>query len=109
MSNYNRVILMGNLTRDPELSYLPSQVAVVSFGLAINRKWKKEDGSEGEEVCYLECQMFGKRAEVINKHFSKGKLIFIEGRLKFEQWSKEGTKHSRVKVIVEKFEFVGKS
>ena len=109
MANFNQVILMGNLTRDPELTYLPSQVPVVSFGLAVNRKWKKEDGSEGEDVCYLECVMYGKRAEIIQKYFTKGKSIFILGRLKFEQWVADGGgKHSRVKVVVEKFEFLGK-
>lgn len=84
MSNFNLVVLMGNLTRDPELSYLPSQVAVVNFGLAVNRKWRKEDGSEGEDVCFVDCQSFGKRAEVISKHFAKGKLIFVQGHLRFE-------------------------
>ncbi len=108
MANYNKVILIGNLTRDPQLSYLPSQTAVVEFGLAINRRFKKQDGSEGKEVCFVDLQMFGKRAEVVNKYFKKGDPIFVEGRLKFDQWNaQDGSKKSKLRVFVEKFEFVG--
>jgi len=107
MSNFNLVILMGNLTRDPELSFTPNQVPIVLFGIAVNRKWKKQDGSEGEEVCFVECQMFGKRAEVISQHFTKGKPIFVQGRLRFEQWESGGKQHSRIRVLVENFEFIG--
>jgi single-strand DNA-binding protein len=109
MASYNKVILIGNLTRDPQLSYLPSQTAVVEFGLAVNRKFKKQDGSQGEEVCFVDCQMFGKRAEVINKYFKKGDPIFAEGRLKFDSWQgQDGQKKSKLRVFVENFEFVGK-
>lgn len=107
MSNFNQVILMGNLTRKPELSYTPGKTAVVVFGLAVNRKWKKQDGSEGEEVCFVECQMYGKRAEVVSEYFTKGSPIFIQGRLKFEQWESGGKKQSRIRVLVENFEFIG--
>lgn len=107
MSNFNQVILMGNFTRNPELSYTPSQVPVVVFCLAVNRKWRKPDGSDGEEVCFVECQMFGRRAEVVNKHFVKGGPIFVQGHLRFEQWESDGRKHSRLRVIVENFEFIG--
>jgi len=108
MSNFNQVILMGNMTRDPTLSYTPGQVAVVEFGLAVNRKFRKADGSMGEEKLFIECQCFGKRAEVISKHFSKGKPIFVVGRLKLETWEKDDKTHSRIRAIVENFEFVGK-
>lgn len=107
MSNFNQVILMGNLTRDPNLSYTPNQTAVVEFGLAVNRKWNREDGSLGEEVCFVECQMFGKRAEVVNKYFKKGDPIFVQGRLKQERWEKDGSTHSKMRVVVESFEFIG--
>ena len=107
MSNFNQVILMGNLTRDPQLSYLPNQTAVVEFGLAVNRKWTKQDGSQGEEVLFVECQVFGKRAEVVSKYFEKGNPIFVRGRLKQERWDKDGTMHTRIRVIVEDFEFIG--
>lgn len=107
MSNFNQVILMGNLTRDPSLSFTPNQTPVVEFGLGVNRKWKKEDGSLGEEVLFVECQGFGKRAEVINEHLKKGSPIFVQGRLKLESWEKDDVKHSRIRVIVLNFEFVG--
>ncbi len=108
MANYNKVILIGNLTREPQLSYLPNQTSVVEFCLAANRKYKKQDGSQGEEVCFVDCQMFGKRAEVVNKYFKKGDPIFVEGRLKFDQWNaQDGSKKSKLRVFVENFEFVG--
>jgi len=107
MSNFNQVILMGNFTRDPQLSYTPNQTPVVGFGLAVNRKWKAEDGSEREEVLFIECQVFGKRAEVVSKYFKKGSPIFVTGRLKLESWEAKGEKRSRIRVIVQNFEFIG--
>lgn len=108
MPQYNKVLLMGHFTRDPQLSYLPNQTAVVEFCLAANRRYKKQDGSQGEEVCFVDCQMFGKRAEVVNKYFKKGDPIFIEGRLKFDSWqAQDGSKKSKLRVFVENFEFVG--
>lgn len=108
MSSFNKVILMGNLTRDPQLSYLPSNTAVVEFSIATSRTFKKQDGSQGEEVCFTDCQMFAKRAEVINKYFHKGDPIFVEGRLKLDQWqAQDGSKRSKMRVFVENFEFVG--
>lgn len=109
MSSFNKVILLGNITRDPQLSYLPSNTAVVEFGLAMNRTYKKQDGSQGEEVAFVDCQMFGKRAEVINKYVHKGDQLLVEGRLKLDQWDdKEGNKRSKLRVMVESFEFMGK-
>ena len=108
MANLNKVLLIGNMTRDPQLSYLPSQTPVVEFGLAINRRYKKQDGSMADEICFVDCQMFGKRAETVNKYFKKGDPIFVEGRLKFDSWEKDGKKHSRLRVFVENFEFLGK-
>ena len=109
MASLNKVLLMGNMTRDPQLSYLPSQTPVVEFGLAISRKFKKQDGSQGEETCFVDCQMFGKRAEVVNKYFKKGEPIFVEGRLKFDQWNaQDGSKRSKLRVFVENFEFIGR-
>ncbi len=108
MASYNKVILMGNLTRDPQLSYLPSNTPVVEIGMAMNRTYKKQDGSKGEEVCFVDCQMFGKRAEVINKYLHKGDQLFVEGRLKFDSWqAQDGSKRSKLRVFVENFEFVG--
>lgn len=109
MASLNKVMLIGNLTRDPQLSYLPSQTPVVEFGLAINRTFRKQDGSQGEETCFVDCQMFGKRAEVVNQYLKKGDPIFVEGRLKFDSWqTQDGSKRSKLRVFVENFEFLGK-
>ena len=110
MGSFNKVVLLGNLTRDPQLSYLPSQTAVVEVGLATNRTFKKQDGTQGSETCFVDCQMFGKRAEVINKYFHKGDPILVEGRLKFDSWqAQDGSKRSKLRVFIENFEFVGGS
>lgn len=99
---------MGNLTRDPQLTYLPSQTAVVDFGLAVNRRWKSKEGEDKDETCFVDCRMFGRRAEVINKYCKKGNPLFIEGRLTFDSWtSQDGTKRSKLRVTVENFEFLG--
>ncbi len=108
MASYNKVILLGNLTRDPQLSYTPSNTAAVEFSLATNRKWKDQSGQQREEVCFADCQMYGRRAEVINKYLHKGDPLFIEGRLKFDSWqAQDGTKRSKLRVMVETFEFLG--
>lgn len=106
--NFNRVLLMGRLTRDVQISYTPNQTAVAEFGIATNRRWKGQDGNENEEVLYVDCVMYGKRAEVLNKYVSKGDPLFIEGRLKLDQWEQQdGLKRSKIRVIVENFEFLG--
>lgn len=103
----NQVTIQGNLTRDPQLSYLPSQTPVVDFGLASNRKWKDQNGEGREEVCFVDCQAFGKIAENIAKFFSKGRAILVVGRLKFDQWeTPEGDKRSKHKISVEAFHFI---
>ena len=108
MSNFNKVFLMGNLTRDPELRYMPSGAAVVSFGMAINRTFKSQDGEQKKETCFVDINMFGRRAEVISEYFSKGSSIFIEGRLRFEQWeAQDGQKRSKLVVVADNFEFLG--
>jgi single-strand DNA-binding protein len=107
MANLNKIMLIGNLTRDPQLSYLPSQTAVVEFGIATNRKWKSQDGQQREETCFIDCQAFGRQAENINKYLSKGRPVFIEGRLKFDTWTgQDGTKRSKHRVTVENFQFL---
>jgi len=109
MASYNKVLLMGNLTRDPALKYLPNQTPVVDFGVACNRKFKTQSGEEREEVTFVDCSAFGRTAEVINQYFQKGKPIFIEGRLKFDSWEDKqgGGKRSKLTVVVENFQFVG--
>jgi single-strand DNA-binding protein len=108
MANFNKVLLMGNLTRDPQLSYTPNQTAVVEFGLAVNRKWKGQDGESKEETCFVDCQAFGRTAENINKYLTKGRPLFVEGRLTFNSWTaQDGTKRSKHRVTVENFQFLG--
>ncbi|MCP4452280.1 MAG: single-stranded DNA-binding protein [Planctomycetes bacterium] len=108
MASYNKVMLIGNLTRDPQLSYTPSQTAVVDFGLATNRKWTAQDGSQREDTCFVDCRAFGKQAETINKYLSKGRSVFVEGRLTFDSWNaQDGTKRSKHRITVENFQFLG--
>jgi single-strand DNA-binding protein len=108
MASFNKVILMGNLTRDPELKHLPSQTAVVDISLATNRSWKGKDGKEGDEVCFTECKCFGKQAETINQYCTKGQQLLVEGRLSQDRWEdKDGNKRSKHYVFIESFTFVG--
>jgi len=108
MANFNRVILMGNLTRDPQLKYLPSNTAVCEFGMAINRRWRDKDGNQRDEVCYVDLAAFGRQGETINQYMSKGRPMLVEGRLKFDSWTgQDGQKRSKLSVVVENFTFVG--
>jgi single-strand DNA-binding protein len=107
MPSYNKVILMGNLTRDVQLKSVAGGQAVAEIGIAVNRKFKLKDGTEKEEVTFVDCECWGPRADVIAKYFSKGKPIFIEGRLKLDSWEdKDGQKRSKMRVVIEDFQFV---
>jgi len=108
MANFNRVILAGNLTRDPQLSYTPSNTAVCEFGMATNRRWRDKDGNTKEEVCFVDLTSYGRTAEVINQYMAKGRSILVEGRLRFSQWTnKEGQKRNRLDVVVDSCTFLG--
>ena len=108
MANFNKVILMGNLTRDPQLRYLPSNTAVCDFGLAVNRRYKGADGEMKDETCFVDVDTFGRTAETINQYMNKGRAILIEGRLRFRQWTTEdGQKRSKLSVVAENFQFIG--
>src|SRR5688572_23230761 len=109
MASFNKVLLMGNLTRDPQLKYLPSQTPVVEFGLACNRKWRTPQGEDREEVLFVDCAAFGKQAETLNTYCQKGKGLFIEGRLKYDTWEDKqgGGKRSKLSVVIENFQFIG--
>ncbi|MEM7577952.1 MAG: single-stranded DNA-binding protein [Planctomycetota bacterium] len=110
MANFNRVILMGNLTRDPELRHLPSNVPVCSFGLAVNDRYKdKQSGEWVEKPNFIDCEAFGRSAELIQQYVSKGRPLFVEGKLRFDQWDDKNTgqKRSKLKVIVDTFQFMG--
>lgn len=108
MPSFNLVVLAGNLTRDPELRYLPSGNAVTKLALAINRNWTTEDGQKREEVTFVDVDAFGKQAETIAKYFSKGRGILVEGRLKLDQWEDRAAaqKKSRLGVVLESFSFL---
>lgn len=108
MPSFNKVILAGNLTRDPELRYTPKGTAVAKIGLAINRQWKDESGQQKEEVTFVDVDAFGRQAEVISQYLKKGRPILVEGRLKFDQWDDKQTnqKRSRLGVVLESFQFL---
>ncbi len=107
MSNFNKVILVGNLTRDPEVRFLDSGTAVASFGLAINRKYKQGD-QQKEEVSFFDCEAWGKTAEICGEYLAKGRPVLIEGRLKQDRWEEEGGgKRSKIKVVIENVQFLG--
>ena len=110
MNGFNKVILAGNLTRDPELRYTGNGMAIAKFALAVNRKWK--DGNTGdmkEEVTFVDIDAFGKQAETIGQYLKKGRPILIEGRLKLDQWEDKQTqqKRSKLGVVAEAFTFLG--
>lgn len=108
MANFNKVILAGNLTRDPQLSYLPSNTPVCEMGIAVNRKWRSKEGDTKEEVNFVDLRAYGKQAETLNQYMTKGKPLLVEGRLKFDQWDgKDGQKRSKLYVVVENFQFLG--
>ena len=109
MANLNKVMLIGNLTRDPELRVTPKGTAICQFSLAVNRKFKDESGGEREEVTYVDIEAWGKSGENISKYCTKGRPLFVEGRLRLDQWEDKTTKEkrSRMKVVLENFQFLG--
>lgn len=108
MANYNKVILLGNLTRDPQLRYLPNNTAVCEFGLAVNRRWRDREGNQKEEVCFVDVSAFGRQAETINQYMSKGRSLLVEGHLRLDTWTgQDGQKRSKLSVVAESFQFVG--
>ena len=106
MPNYNKVMLMGNLTRDIELRNIPSGPCVANMGLAVNRRYRTKDGQDQEETTFVDCEAWGRTAEVMAQYLSKGRPVFVEGRLKLDQWEKDGVKQSKMRVVVENFQFI---
>ena len=108
MASFNKVILMGNLTRDPEMRYLPNNDPVVAFGLAVNRRWRDAQGQDREDTTFVDCSAFRKTAELINQYYHKGDPIFVEGRLKLDTWEDKqgGGKRSKLTVVVENMHFL---
>ena len=106
--SFNKVILMGNLTRDVEIRHTPSNTAVGNFGLAVNRRYRTQSGENREEVTFVDCEAWGRTAEVMSQYLTKGRPVMIEGRLKLDQWEDKngGGKRSKLSVVVENFQFV---
>ena len=108
MSSYNRVVFMGNLTRDPEQREMPSGMKVSTFGIAVNERWTGKDGEKREDVLFLDVDVFGSQGEVIMQYFNKGKPILVEGKLKYRTWeSDDGSKRSKHSMVLDRFSFVG--
>jgi len=109
MANFNKVYLIGNLTRDPELRVTPKGTAICQFGLAVNRQFKDESGAMRDETTFVDIEAWGKQGETIAKYCTKGRPLFVEGRLKFDQWEDKtsGQKRSKLKVVLEGFQFLG--
>jgi single-strand DNA-binding protein len=108
MANFNKVILAGNLTRDPEIRYTSKGTAIARIGLAINRTWRSEAGEQKEEVTFVDVDAFGRQAETIGQYFKKGRPILIEGRLRYDTWEdkQSGQKKSKLGVVLESFQFM---
>lgn len=111
MPNFNQVIIVGHLTRDPEIRYTPKGVAVTQLSVAVNRNWKSDSGEAKEEVCFVDCTAWSHQAEVIAQFLKKGSPILVQGRLRQESWEDKNTKQKRTKlgVVVERFEFLGQN
>lgn len=108
MASFNKVILIGNLTRDPEMRVTPNGHTICKLGLAVSRAYSTRDGDRREETTFVDIDAFGKQAEVISKYMRKGRPIMVEGRLKLDQWeSNDGQKRSKLGVILENFQFLG--
>lgn len=109
MANLNKVMLIGNLTRDPEIKYTPKGTAVAQLGLAVNRTWSNDAGEKQEETTFVDVEIFGRTAEVAGEYLKKGRPVFIEGRLKLDTWDdkQSGQKRSKMKVICEQMQLLG--
>jgi single-strand DNA-binding protein len=109
MPNLNKVMLIGNLTRDPEIKYTPKGTAIAAFGLAVNRNYTTESGEKREEVTFIDLEAYARLAEIIGEYCKKGRPIFVEGRLKLDTWDdkQSGQKRSKMKVIVETMQLLG--
>jgi single-strand DNA-binding protein len=107
MASFNRVTLLGNLTRTPEIRYTPSGTAVASFGLAVNRRYRQGTETK-EEVCYVDITAFGSQAEAIGEYLTKGSPALIDGRLRWHQWEKDGSRHSRLDVVADSVQFLSR-
>jgi single-strand DNA-binding protein len=107
MLSLNKVLLIGNLTRDPEMRYIPSGTAVAEFGLAIDREWKDKSGEKKDDTCFVDITVWGRTAEICNQYLKKGRQVYIEGRLDYSAWeTKEGDKRSKLRVVADRVQFL---
>jgi single-strand DNA-binding protein len=108
VANLNKVLLMGNLTRDPDLRYTGSGQAICNFGIAVNREWSGKDGQKGKDTCFLRVKVWGRQGENCAQYLKKGRPCFVEGRLESSQWeTKEGEKRTTIEVVAERVQFLG--
>ncbi len=108
MASYNRVLLMGNLTRNPEIRYTPSGTAVSDLGLAVNESFKNKAGETIEQVCYVDVVVWGRQAETASEYLHKGSPVFVEGRLQLDQWeNQQGEKRSKLRIRADRVQFLG--
>jgi single-strand DNA-binding protein len=107
MADLNRVLLMGNLTRDPEVRYTPKGTAVGEIGLAINDSYKGQDGTVKEVVTFVSIEVWGRQAETCKQYLTKGRPVFVEGRLRLDQWEQDGQKKSKLKIVADRVQFLG--
>lgn len=107
--HFNQLTLLGHVTREPELRFLPNQTPVAEFGMAVNRKFKRSNGTEAEKVLFIDCRLFGEGAKVIHEYIGKGAALFVQGKLDYETWEdrETGAKRSKHLLTVETFQFVG--
>ena len=107
MASLNKVLLIGNLTRDPEVRFLPSGQAIAELRMAISHKYKTSAGELKEDVCYVGVSVWGKQGEACGQYLSKGAPLLVEGRLKYDEWEKDGVKHNRLTVVADRTQFLG--
>ena len=106
MASLNRVFIIGNLTRDPEVRYVPSGTAVSDLRLATSRKYRTASGEEREETCYVDVVVWGRQAETCGEYLKKGSPLLVEGRLQYDEWEKEGQRHSRLRIVADRTQFM---
>jgi len=107
MASLNKIFMIGNLTRDPELRYVPSGAPVATFGLAVNRTFVTQHGDKKDEVCFVRIVVFGKQAESCSQYLTKGRPVFVEGRLQYRAWEQDGQKRSTLDIVADRVQFLG--
>ncbi|PIP67921.1 MAG: single-stranded DNA-binding protein [Candidatus Omnitrophica bacterium CG_4_9_14_0_2_um_filter_42_8] len=107
MASLNKIFMIGNLTRDPELRYVPSGAPVATFGLAVNRTFVTQHGDKKDEVCFVRVVVFGKQAESCSQYLTKGRPVFVEGRLQYRAWEQDGQKRSTLDIVADRVQFLG--